>query len=455
MIYDLLIKNGLVYTENGFHELDIATSGEKIALLLEKGQDIEAKKVIDATGQYVLPGMIDWHCHLRDPGLTQKEDFETGTRAAAASGITMVCPQPNTKPVPSSLDAYMEQVREGQKKSLIDFNPIASPLGESGSVEELANAGTAWFKIFQKVATYPYNTSAGTLDTHEIYEAFKAVAKTGRYCSVHPFDKYFFDAGVEKVKAQNLPFNLMNVRHLWYTDEEMTGAAYQLSYYAKKAGLKWYAMHCWMPGYIDLVRMLKAKGEMEIVSSFEYMPAIDAADHIYCPETGKYLDVGHDARPDKDKIWEAIMDGTIDMIGSDHAPHAVDEYHPDDPLHTGAGYGVLDWYGNMLLNEVNEGHFTLEKLVKVTSENGAKAFGLYPRKGANIVGTDADFTICDMNKVWEIDSKVIHSKSKVSPYHGKRLKGKVTHTIVRGSVIMENDEMLGVPGFGKYIVPEV
>ena len=120
------------------------------------------------------------------------------------------------------------------------------------------------------MATYPYNTTAGTLDTHRIYEAFKAVAATGKYCSVHPFDKYFFDAAVEKIKAEGKPLTLENVRHLWYSDEEMTGAAYQLSYYAKKAGMKWYAMHAWMPGYIDLVRMLKERGEMTIVSSFEY-----------------------------------------------------------------------------------------------------------------------------------------------------------------------------------------
>ena len=149
---------------------------------------------------------------------------------------------------------------------------------------------------------------------------FQNCAANGKYCSVHPFDKYFFDAAVEKVKAEGKDVTLRNVRHLWYSDEEMTGAAYQLSYYAKKAGLNWYAMHCWMPGYIDLVRMLKARGEMKIVSSCEYMPAINASDEIWDIENQKFIYINHDAAPDLDKIWEGIQDGTIDMMGSDHAP---------------------------------------------------------------------------------------------------------------------------------------
>jgi len=455
MNFDLVINNGTVYTEQGFYKLNVGVKGEKIAVLADPSVSLDGAKTIDAANKYVLPGFIDCHCHLRDPGLTQKEDFYTGTMAAAHSGITMVCPQPNVKPVPNTLADYMEEVQAGQARAVVDFNPIGCPLGTAEDVKQIAEAGSAWFKLFEKVATYPYNTTAGTLDTHRIFEAFKAVAATGKYCSVHPFDKYFFDAAVERVKAEGKPLTLENVRHMWYSDEEMTGAAYQLSYYAKKAGMKWYAMHAWMPGYIDLVRMLKERGEMDIVSSFEYMPALDASDEIYHIDSGRYIYLNHDAKPDKAKIWHAVRDGVIDMIGSDHAPHAPEEYHSDNALHTGAGFAMLDYFGHLLVSHVNEGDMPLEKLVEVTSVNFAKAFGMYPRKGSNVVGTDADFTIVDLNKEWTItEQDKVYTKTQTIPYVGRRIHGAVTGTVVRGRVVMENGEVFGEPGYGRMITAE-
>ena len=118
MNFDLVVKNGVVYTEQGFYKLNVGVQGEKIAVLADPAVPLEGARVIDAQGKYVLPGFIDCHCHLRDPGLTQKEDFYTGTMAAAHSGITMVCPQPNIKPVPNTLDAYLEEVKAGEEFDL-------------------------------------------------------------------------------------------------------------------------------------------------------------------------------------------------------------------------------------------------------------------------------------------------------------------------------------------------
>ena len=455
MKFDLVIKNGIVYNDHSFHNLTVGIIGEKIAVLADPQQELTGDRVIDATGQYVLPGFIDCHCHLREPGLTHKEDYYTGTMAAAHSGVTMVCPQPNVKPVPSTLETYQEQLDAASRNAIVDYNPMGSPLGETADVKAIAETGAAWFKIFEKVATYPYNTSAGTLDTHRIYQAFRDVAATGRYCSVHPFDKYFFDAAVESCKAQNLPLNLENLRPLWYSDEEMTGAAYQLAYYARKAGMKWYALHTWMPGYIDLVRMLKARGDMTIVSSFEYMPSIDASDYIYDIASGKYIFISHDAKPDKELIWQAVRDGTIDMIGSDHAPHAPDEYHPEDALNTGAGFAMLDYFGHLLVSHVNEGCFSLEKLVEVTSVNFAKTFGMYPRKGSNHLGSDADFTLVNMKDEWTITEKdLVYTKTQTIPYVGRKVHGRVTHTVVRGRVVMANGVVDAPAGHGKFITAE-
>ena len=453
-VVDLLVKNGKVYTEVGFKELEVAAKGDEIVAVTQPGTIEDAATVVDANGNYVIPGIIDFHCHLREPGYTHKEDFTTGTMAAAAGGVTMVFPQPNTDPVPRTLEAYQQQVELGKQKSLIDFNSIASPLGyEDGQVSKLAAAGAAWFKIFQKTAAYPYSTPAGTRNTAEIYEAFKAVAKTGKYCSVHPFDHWFFDDIQEMMKRKGIPFNLSNYHSLLYTDEEMSGAAYELYFLAKKAGMKWYAMHCWQPGFIDLVRWAKKEKAIDVVASYEVMPTMNTPTALYYVPTGEWMEVGRDAETDLDKVFSAINDGTIDFLGTDHAPQAREEYILDDPLKSVLGLPLLEWYGHLLLNEVNKGNITMERLVEVTSINGAKIFGYYPRKGSLLPGTDADITICDLDREWTITSDKVYTRCQLNGFHGRKNKGKVTHTISRGKVIMEEGEVTEKPGHGKFLIP--
>ena len=289
-------------------------------------------------GQVCAAGIIDFHTHIREPGHSHKEDFETGTRAAAAGGVTMIFPQPNSVPVVNNVENFRLRLELAEKKALVDFNLLACPLSyEEGWVPKLAEEGAAWFKIFQKVASFPYSTSAGTINTAQIFGAFKEVAKTGKYCAVHPCDMNFFNEAEEIVKKQGLPMTLQTHRHLTYTDEEMSGAAYQLYFLAKKANMKWYAMHCWQPGFIDLVRLAKAEGKIDVVASYEVMSTMEVAEALYDPATNEWIEIGKDCPTDMEKVWAAIADGTIDIVDSDHAPHVKADYKPDDPLKSAGG----------------------------------------------------------------------------------------------------------------------
>jgi len=458
---DLVVKNGKVYTSAGFQDLDVGVSGDKIVFISKPGMTQSAERTIDAKDKYVLPGIIDFHLHLRDPGVTHKEDFETGTRAAAAGGITMVCPQPNIDPVPNTVENYRKEIEIGERKSLLDFNPSASPLlYEEGWVPKLAAEGTAWFKIFQKVAAYPYSTAAGTLNTAHIFEAFKEVAKTGLYCAVHPFDHFFFDEVPRKMQKQGMPMTLKNYLSFLYTDEEISGAAYQLYFLAKKAGVKWYALHSWQSGYIDLVRWAKTENEIDVIASVESgrflsLPTTKGYYDLkaYDVKRGDWFEPGIWYTGEPEKTWAAINDGTIDFVGTDHAPHLREECEVEDPLKANLGFPQLEWFGHLLLDEVNKGRITLERLVEVTSVNGAKIFGFYPRKGAILPGSDADMIICDLEREWTITSEKVYTKCQLNPYHGRKIKGKVTHTILRGEVIMKEGEVMGKPGYGKFIAP--
>ncbi len=458
--FDLLIKGGMVYTEAGFRKLDVAVNGEKIAALFDPDVVKEAKTILDVTGKYVLPGIIDTHTHLRDPGYTHKEDFETGTKAAAASGVTFVCPMPNLDPVINTPEAYAMEIAEGEKKSLIDFNPPPSPLmWRAGHVKPLSDMGCAYFKIFQKLAAYPYSTSASTIDTWELLNAFRAVAETGKFCTIHPFDHFFFDHAPEDVKKAGLDWNIWNYMPAIYTDEEMAGASFQLYYLARKAGMRWMCLHVWHPNYIDLIRWAKAHGEIEVVGTtqamsggiLETMETREKGYKIYYKPTESWIESNIWYVGDIEYTWEAINDGTIDIVDSDHAPHRMEEFMHTDPTKAAMGFPILDWYGHLMLNEVNSGNLSLERMVEVTSVNQARVLGLYPRKGSILPGTDADFTIADLNKEWTINSDVMYTKTQLNPYHGRKIKGQVTHTIVRGTSVMANGKVIGKPGFGQFV----
>lgn len=452
-MYELLIKGGTIVTSAGRYRANIAAEGGVIADIT--AQEPKAERVIDAKDRLILPGIMDIHTHLREPGYTHKEDFETGTRAAAAGGVTFVSPQPNVNPVPNNVERYKKQIEIGEKKSLVDFNPPASPmLYEEGWIPKLAEEGAAYFKIFQKVAAYPYDTAAGTVNTAHIYGAFKEVAKTGLYCSVHPFEKYFFDDAPLRMKKQGIPMTIQNYYKHVGTEEELTAAAYELFYLAKKAGMKWLALHAGLASdYLELVRKIKAGKECDVIASAEAVHQRLLLGRCYDVKRGEWFDLGKP--PAKwDAVWKAVNDGTIDCLGTDHAPHLREEMMPDDPLKAHSGCPVLEWYGHLLLNDVNKGSLTLEKLVEVTSENAAKIFGFYPQKGAIQVGSDADFTIVDLKRGWVITSEKVYTKCQINPFHGMEIKGKVTHTVLRGQVIMEEGEVIGKPGYGRFIRPK-
>ena len=181
------------------------------------------------------------------------------------------------------------------------------------------------------------------------------------------------------------------------------------------------------------------------------MNLISGGTRFYDVKQGEWFDFPVSTAADVEKTWDAIRDGIIDFIGTDHAPHLRAEIETKNPLDANLGCPSIEWYGHLLLNEVNKGNISLEKLVEVTSVNGAKIFGLYPRKGALLPGSDGDLTICDLGKEWTIASEKVYTKCQLNPYHGRKIKGKVTHTVVRGEVVMEEGEVIGKPGYGKFV----
>ncbi|WP_270810074.1 dihydroorotase [Hungatella effluvii] len=455
---DLLIRNGYVYTDGTFKKQDVGIRGEKIAFFRESGRDVQAACSIDADGKYVIPGMIDFHTHIREPGVEEKEDYYSGTRAAAHGGVTTVCAMPNNlKRGIAAPEDFQYAIECGEKNAVIDFVPIPSPLAfHQGSIPKLTEMGASYFKIMEmKNTKFPLEENFRCGDAWELDQCMAEVAKAGKYISIHPMNMDWYLGNVNRIKEEEKKQDLMHVLCWLYGEEEMSSAAWELAYFFRKNKCKWIALHTWHKGYIDLVRMLKRQGDMEILSSCEILPtSIRDFDYLYERGTGNTIPLGHAAKPDWDAIWTAVNDGTIDILGSDHSPHLSEHYHPETPFSSAQGVPGEDYYGSLLLDAVNKKKLTMERLVEVTSVNGARALG-WKEKGTNQIGTDADFTICDLGKKWTVDETFpIYSKPNLDPLFGQKMEGKVTHTIVRGKIVMANDKILAQAGYGKFVRPE-
>jgi len=477
MTVDLVIKNGKIITTYGCWRAGLAIDEGKIVAIAKEPHLPAADNVIDADELFILPGLIDAHCHMRDPGFNHKEDWATGTKAAALGGVTMVMAQPNTNPVPNTLERFNFVCDIAKKKAYVDWNQMASPLvphthNMEEEIRKIAEAGTINFKIFQKVAPYPYNTEASTGDTARIYAAFKAVAKVGLACSVHPHNNEianYLEHEWKEREAKKYPPKgfetasaFLRYIYTWWRPDVMVSAAYMLKYLAHAAGLRWYALHCGQCiDYINLVRIAKAEGMNVIADTlFPYCFIAPLKKWPWIADEDIIIRVA-------EANWKALLDGTLDFVVTDHTPHTKEEMEVvfEDPVQRPYGHpGRLDHWGPLMLNEVNRGKITLQQLVRIASENPAKCFNIYPRKGTIQIGSDADLTIVDMKRKAKITEKdfpagknelPLYSKCGWTPYEGMEVQGIPIYTIVRGAIVMRETEILGKPGYGEMIKPKL
>jgi len=447
MVIDLLIKNGILYTDGEWAKADLLADGGKIIGIRRSAQDV-ADEVIEAAGKYVVPGLIDAHIHLRDPGYTHKEDYATGTMAAAAGGVTTVFDQPNTNPVPNTVERFQAHIANAEAKAYIDFNSMASP-SKPDQVQGLSALGTVGFKIFQKKTTYPYDTEASIPESDRILEAFAKVAETGKPCAVHPHSKEMYEWLIGQAKAQD-SLDVQKFCEITAHEYVYCAAVPQLLYFQEKTGITYYALHCHYRSYIEMVRRAKqrsAKVIADCVFSRLVPPDLGPFDILRNHHT-----VGR-TQDDQDAMWEGVLDGTIDFIDTDHAPHAVEEIKRglQEPQRMAMGYPGVEHFLSVLLTEVNKGKIPLERLIELLSVNPARIFGLYPQKGSLQVGTDADITIIDLEQEATISGKHLYTKCGWTPYDGRRVKGVPTHTIVRGKVVAAFGKVVGEKGYGKFV----
>ncbi len=442
---DLVIKNGRVAVSSSLRNCAVAATGGRITWVGANSSAPRASSVIDASGLVVLPGVIDVHVHMRDPGATYKEDFRSGTAAAAAGGVTTVFDMPNNSPPTKDVESLKLKAKAAEEKAIVDYalyGLVAA--GNTRQIMPLVRAGVIGFKCYMAETT----GIAVPPSPEEILADFGVIARAGRRVSVHAEDEALVREGIASLRKMNRKDALA---HYESRSEEAETRAVQLAIaLAREAGCDLHVAHLSSEAGVREVRAAKhargssgsrgREGEVTAETCPQYL-LLDAGDY---EAKGSLMKSNPSVKRKEDRLalWRGVRDGTIDMIATDHAPHTLDEKTGDRSIFDQAsGFPGLETSVPLMLTCVNEGRLSLARYVRMTSENPAKAWGVYPRKGAIAVGADADFTIVDMKKEWRIDPEKFLSKAKFSPFEGSAVKGAPVYTIVRGHVVMHRGQV--------------
>jgi dihydroorotase (multifunctional complex type) len=446
MKYDLVIKGGRLVDPQGGGDTegDLGIRDGKIAALQTEIESSRGEEVYDARGRYILPGLIDIHVHFRDPGLTGKEDFASGSAAAACGGITLAADMPNTLPPTAGTAELREKARIAGEKSYTDFSIFALLTGGKG-VEGLVREGALGFKVFlgSSVGDIP-PPGAGPL-----LEGMRAAAAAGRRIAFHAEDNELNEHFTRLCRESGDDPALLPQARPDISEAEAVGRAIRFAGYT---GAAVHICHLSAARSLALVREAKARGLPVSAETCPHYLFLDSGDY---PRLGTRMKVYPPIRSAEDRqaLWGGIADGTIDLIASDHAPHTAEE--KDRPLwEAPSGVPGVETSAPLMLTAVNRGLLSLSDYARLASFAPARLWGLYPRKGSFALQSDADFTIVDMNRAGVIRAAELHSKHAVSPYDGFETSAAPAAAVLRGKFIMKDGVLTGKRGYGRLVRPE-
>lgn len=452
--FDLVIEGAQVFIDFNLHRANVAVENGKIAKISKL--PLKGTKRLKLEGKILIPGLIDIHSHMREPGYTYKEDYITGSRAAAAGGVTMFVDMPNVKPPTDSLREFKIKKKIASEKSVVDFNHFIFP--KLDQISSVARAGCAGFKIFMIKGEYPYDKRVCIEDRGEIYKIFKRISSTGLPCAIHPSDTSLIET-MYKERIASRPHEPKFISYgKAFTDETVYATSVStILFLAAATGVRIHILHVQSESAIDLIR--KAKQSKKINVTAEVDPLFILTTKADLDRKGPLVIPGGLFSKSRSKaIWSALKEGTIDAISTDHAPHSKSEIlktAAKDPLLAPFGSPQLEHYLSVLLTAVNNGELSLSQLVRVVCTNPARIVNVYPRKGSIRVGSDADLVVIDMKREKTLSGERLYTKVGWSPYEGKKVKGLPVMTFVRGELVMENGKVLAKPGDGKFISPIV
>ncbi|OAN64849.1 dihydroorotase [Sphingomonas sp. TDK1] len=428
---ELKLRGGRVHLPSGPAEVDVGVSGGKIVAIGDVG---DAGETIDCAGLDVLPGVIDSQVHFREPGLEYKEDLESGSRSAVLGGVTAVFEMPNTKPNTDSADAVADKLARAHHRMWCDH---AFYVGATNhNAEHLAELerlpGTAGVKIFMGAST-------GDLLVSDDANLARVLASGHRRVAIHAEDEFRMQ---ERLGAR-VPGDPSS-HPVWRDDESAILATRRILRLAREARRRIHVLHVTTPAELELL------GQNKDIATCEVTPQhLTLAGEEAYPAIGTYAQMNPPIRSGahRDGLWHWLRQGVPDVLGSDHAPHTLEEKakpYPDSP----SGMPGVQTLLPLMLNHVAEGRLTLQRLIDLTSAGPQRIFGLVG-KGRIVPGYDADFTVVDLKARWTVDAAWLASRCGWSPFTGMELTGRPVGTIIRGNRVMWEgqlaDQAIGEP----------
>jgi dihydroorotase len=454
--FDLAVIGGTVVTATGRYRADVGIRDGRIAAIAEPGRPLDAADTIDATGRHVLPGAIDVHSHHREPGFTHKEDIVTATSACAAGGVTTSFAMPNVQPPPNTAERLDAMLELYERRAIVDWNVNAAATIPS-EVAALAERGIAAFKVFMVVDTgrdYPHMPGIGVHDHGKLLEIFETVGPTGLRLMVHPHDQAlmvhieegFWARGERDYRAYARAYAAHD-GIIWDT------AAAVLLRLQKATGTPLHLLHTQTRGVVAQLRAAKAAGQA-VTAELNPWAVFLGNDWANVERLGSYALSYYVPEHNTEPLWGALRDGTIDLISTDHAPHTREEKEPGwtDGWKAHTGTPSTQFYVPMFLDAAGRGLISLERVVELIATAPARVFGL-GTKGRIEVGADADLVVVDLDAEFEIRDEDVIGKIGWTPYAGRRVRGVVEATLVRGRPVYRNGAVVGEPGWGRQARP--
>lgn len=450
MSADMYLRNAQIANEHEVFHGGVVVKGEKILQVVKGLPEIYADQIIDLGGKLLLPGIVDGHVHFEDPGMKEWETFENATRAAAAGGVTTIMDMP-VDCVPSTVDAAKVKFKRDAiaMDAIIDFGFWGGLVDNNlEDLQGMVDQGVVALKAFM--------VETGVEDFKKInddvlYAGLLFTKEAGLPLGVHAENDW-----VTRYLAHKLQTQGRVDRKAWLESrplETELEAIHRALFWAKVTSGQLHIVHCTISSGVEAVSKAKSEGVNATVETCPVYLFFDESDFL---RLGPVLKSGPPvrSRQEVEKLWQQVMAGKIDVIGSDHSPSTWDlkEIGNDNIWKAWGGMSGVQTMLPILLTEgVHKRGLLLPELVRMTSSGPARLFDIYPKKGCLQPGSDADIVVIDLDQEWVLEPEMLLYQNKYSAYDGVKFKGKVKQTILRGKTIYQNGDIVGESGFGKYL----
>lgn len=423
--FDTILKGATIVNHDGIGQRDIGIRNGRIAAIGSLSTHT-AGEVVDCTGLHILPGVVDSQVHFREPGLEHKEDLETGSLAAVLGGVTSVFEMPNTKPLTTSAETLEDKIRRGRHRMHCDFAFwVGGTRDNAKDVAELERLpGAAGIKVFM-------GSSTGDLLVEDDDGVRSILKNTRRRAAFHSEDEFRLKER-EGLRVQGDPSS----HPVWRDEVAALQCTERLVRIARDTGARIHVLHISTAEEIDF---LKDHKDVATCEATPHHLTLSADDY---KTLGNLIQMNPPVRDKRhrDGVWKGIDQGIVDVLGSDHAPHTLEEKQKPYPASPSGMTGVQTLVP-IMLDHINAGRLTLERFVDLSSHGPNRIFGM-ARKGRIAVGYDADLTIVDMKRRETITHEQAGSKAGWTPYHGKTVTGWPIGTFVRGIKVMWEAEIV-------------